>query len=264
MKRLIHLSDLHFGRVNPDLEEPLLQTLHDLAPDLVVISGDLTQRARPAQFKAARAFINRIQAPVLTIPGNHDTPLYNLFVRIFRPFSRYKRYISETLEPVYSDAEMTVVGLNTVNPFSWQRGKLGAKTRARVAQALGEDAGQMRIVALHHPPEQDPETDKQLMKGARKALIELSNCGADVVLSGHLHQAATAPFRAAPDLLFVQAGTGLSTRLRGTQDNTFNQIDIDGEALCVVMWSAGVTGFTPSHQSRWQRHNGRWERQSQP
>ncbi len=262
MRRLIHLSDLHYGRVNPDLEAPLLQRLHELSPDLVVISGDLTQRALSDQFKAARAFMDRIPAPVLTIPGNHDTPLYNVCERLLRPFSRYKRHISRDLEPVFSDAEMTVVGVNTVNPFAWQRGKLGRSARARASRALGEDTGKMRIVALHHPPEQDPETDKKLMKGARKALIELSNCGADVVLSGHLHQAATAPFRAAPDLLFVQAGTGLSTRLRGTQDNTFNQLDIEGEALSVVTWSVEAGGFRSDQTSRWRRVDGHWEREA--
>ena len=266
MKRLIHLSDLHFGRVNPDLEAPLLASLHALAPDLVVVSGDLTQRARPDQFKAARAFLDRIAAPVLAIPGNHDTPLYNIFLRLFSPFARYKRYISQDLEPVYTDQEMIVMGLNTVNPFAWQRGRLGREARARVSQIMAQNAehsaGQMRIVVLHHPPEQDPTTDKKLMKGAREALIALSHCGADVVLSGHLHQATSAPFRAAPDLLFVEAGTGLSTRLRGTQGNTFNQIDIEGDALRVVTWSADAAGFSPDQASRWRRVDGRWQREA--
>ncbi|WP_376871692.1 metallophosphoesterase family protein [Albirhodobacter sp. R86504] len=263
MRRIIHLSDLHFGRVNPDLKAPLLRKIEALKPDLVVISGDLTQRARPNQFREAAAFIAQIGPPVLCVPGNHDTPLYNLFQRFFAPFSRYKRYISEDLEPVYADPEVTVVGLNTVNPRALQRGKFGKHARARVCLALGEDAGQMRIVALHHPPEQAEGADKRLMKGARKALHVLSACGADVVLSGHLHQAATAPFRAAPDLLFVQAGTGLSTRVREQGDNTFNQLDITRDALRVVTWSAqgAIDGvFIERDTSEWRRDAGLWRR----
>lgn len=260
MRRILHLSDLHYGRVNPDLEAPLLAQIAALAPDLVVISGDLTQRARPAEFRAARAFIDRITARVLCVPGNHDTPLYNLAMRFLRPFSRYRRYISPDLEPVFHDPEITVLGLNTVNPFAWQRGRLGAGALSPICDKLGDDAGQMRIVALHHPPEQDPETAKRLMKGAREALVELSNCGADIVLSGHLHHGTAAPFRAAPDLLFVQAGTGLSTRLRGPQQNTFNQLDIENGSLKIVMWGAQTGEFSPAQTSYWHREDGAWRR----
>jgi 3',5'-cyclic AMP phosphodiesterase CpdA len=260
MRRILHLSDLHFGRVNTDLEAPLLAQIAALTPDLVVISGDLTQRARPDQFRAARAFMDRIDAPHLTVPGNHDTPLYNLAQRFFRPFSRYKRFISNDLEPMFTDPELTVLGVNTVNPFAWQRGKLSSKHLAGISARLGEDKGRIRIIALHHPPEQEPDTAKRLMKGAREALVELSNCGADLVLSGHLHQGAAAPFRAAPDLLFVQAGTGLSTRLRGQQQNTFNQIDIENDTLKIVMWAAQSNGFVAEQTTRWRREDGNWRK----
>lgn len=237
MRRILHLSDLHFGRSTPALEAPLLETIHKLEPDLVVISGDFTQRARVSQFAQARDFVARIKAPVLSIPGNHDTPLDNLFMRFFRPFSRYKRYIDRNLEPVFEDEEISVVGVNTVNRFSWQRGKFAERTVQRVCGTFEEAGSRLRIAALHHPLEHGPEVDKRPMKGARRSLQALENCGVDIVLSGHLHTASSAPFQAAPGLLCVQAGTGLSTRLRG-ELNTFNMLVATQERVVVTTWAA--------------------------
>ncbi|KAA2311502.1 metallophosphoesterase [Pseudooceanicola sediminis] len=237
MRRILHLSDLHFGRSTPALETPLLQAIHQLEPDLVVISGDFTQRARVSQFIQAREFVERIEAPVLSVPGNHDTPLDNLFMRFFKPFSRYKRYINRNLEPMFEDSEISVVGVNTVNRFAWQSGKFAERTVQRVCGTFEDASARLRIAVLHHPLEHGPEVDKRPVKGGRKALRGLENCGADVVLSGHLHTASIAPFTAAPGLLCVQAGTGLSTRLRG-ELNTFNMLVTSPERVVVTTWAA--------------------------
>lgn len=245
MKRIVHLSDLHFGRDRPELVTPLLERVNALAPDLVAISGDMTQRARPAQFRAARAFIDRLEPPVLCVPGNHDVPLYNLFVRWVLPWRRYRRWIDAELEPVRRIGDLLVVGLNTVDPYSWQRGRIGRRTLERLrARFTGAERPGRRIVVAHHPVEHRPTDTKKLTRGAARAIAHLSECGADVVLTGHLHswRADTFATRAGQrDVVQVHAGTGLSTRMRG-EENDFNLLELQGDRLTVTRYAAGETG----------------------
>ena len=261
MRRLIHLSDLHFGRTRADLLEPLIAQVNALKPDLIAISGDFTQRARISQYQEAAAFLARLTAPFLAVPGNHDTPLDNIAVRFFNPWGRYRRYIHPETEPVYHDAEIDVVGVNTVNRFSWQRGHLSRKRLDRVCAAFGPDSPQTtQVVVLHHPLEHQAETTKQLMQGARRALGGLSGCGADIVLSGHLHNTHVGPFTAQPGLLFVQAGTGLSTRVRG-ESNTFNCLDIHPGQVEITSYRAEDNPvFEVAQTGRFRRHEMGWSR----
>src|SRR3984893_1388274 len=108
MRTVVHLSDLHFGRVDPRLVPPLVQTIQAIAPDLIAVSGDLTQRARRSQFVQARAFLERLPFPRIIVPGNHDVPLYNIVARFLNPLADYRRYIAHDLEPVFVDEEMIV------------------------------------------------------------------------------------------------------------------------------------------------------------
>ncbi|TDL76239.1 metallophosphoesterase [Palleronia sediminis] len=258
MARIVHLSDLHFGRDRPELSTPLLAAVNGLSPDLVAISGDFTQRARHHQFAEAARFKARIEAPVLAVPGNHDTPLDNLWVRFLRPFSRYRKAIDPDLEPDWSDNRVKVTGVNTVNRFSWQRGRISGRTVREVCHAFADAGERLRIVVLHHPLEHGPEVDKRLMRGSAVALDRLGGCGADIVLSGHLHSTIAAPFRAAPSLLFVQAGTGLSDRLRGER-NTFNVVEGDRRAVAIETWAASdELVFAPCAEARFSCEGGAW------
>ncbi|WP_116131573.1 metallophosphoesterase [Tropicimonas sp. IMCC34043] len=263
MSRILHLSDLHFGRERPELEAPLLAEIDRLAPDLVAISGDFTQRARISQFERARAFLGRIGARVLAVPGNHDTPLDNLFVRMLWPWARYRAAIARDLEPRYCDDRIAVVGVNTVNRFAWQRGRISSRAVGRVCAAF-EDAGdRVRILVLHHPLEHGPDIDKRLMRGARGALAEFESCGADLVLSGHLHNLRTTPFAAAPGLLFVQAGTGLSTRLRG-EPNTFNLLDVSRQSVRITTFGAESDAFETVGEIGFYREGRAWRQAPSP
>lgn len=259
MRRVLHLSDLHYGKDRADLEEPLLHVVDRLKPDLVAISGDFTQRARHAQFAEAKAFLDRLTVPWLAVPGNHDTPLDNLWVRMVKPWKRYRAAIHPDLEPVYEDEGMVVVGVNTVNRFSWQRGKLSDKRVKRACRAFGEHDGRARIVMLHHPLQHGPEVDKRLMRGADMALKAFADCGAQIVLSGHLHNTVIAPFRAWPQLLFVQAGTSLSSRVRG-EVNTFNLLDLAPGRVSVESWGAQHRVFEPLSRVAYARQDGVWVR----
>ncbi|MDB6453847.1 metallophosphoesterase family protein [Falsirhodobacter sp. 20TX0035] len=239
MRRIVHLSDLHFGRTSPALLEPLLDEVNALAPDLCVISGDFTQRARRWQFEEARSFIDRINAPILAVPGNHDTPLDNLWIRLTRPWDRYREFIDKNLEPTFENDRMRVVGVNTVNRWVHQTGRLSSRALKRVCTAFADAGDKARIVVLHHPLEHLEGSDKRLMRGSAKALKALAECGADVVLCGHIHTTHIGPFTTAPGLLFVQAGTGLSTRLR-LQDNSFNVLDVSRAEMSVRAISASA------------------------
>lgn len=242
--KLLHLSDLHFGRERPDLLEPLLSEVNRLAPDLVAISGDLTQRARIHQMQAARAFVARIEAPVLAVPGNHDVPLDNPVLRFLAPWRRYRRDFGGPLEQVWRGPAALVVGVNTVNPFAWQSGRIGRRAVRRVCDAFsgsGAD-GTVRVVVAHHPFEHVPGERKRPMRGALDAIRRLAGCGADVVLSGHLHSWRAEPFLAAGStgggVILVQAGTGLSTRVRG-EPNDFNLLHLSRDRIAVERFAAG-------------------------
>src|SRR5688500_4193406 len=123
MRTLVHLSDLHTGRVDPAVLAALISSIARAQPDLVVLSGDLTQRATTTQFREARAFLDALGAPTLVIPGNHDVPLLNVARRFFGPLDRDQRYITSDLEPVVMDDEMIVVGLNTARALAWGEGR---------------------------------------------------------------------------------------------------------------------------------------------
>lgn len=259
MRRVLHISDLHFGRTREDLLEPLIETINRLAPDVVAFSGDLTQRARESQFAQAAAFIARLDMPVLTVPGNHDTPIDNPWLRFVKPFHRYRSLINEELEPEFLDEELAMVGVNTVNRFAWQSGKISSRTIRRVCNAFeGAVDGRTHLAMMHHPLEHDPGTEKRLMRGARAAVACLGRCGADVVLSGHLHNAAVAPLTAAPGVLLVQAGTGLSSRLR-EETNNFNLLHIEPDMIKVERYGAeNQPRFKVIQTARFAKAKGVW------
>ena len=262
MRRLVHLSDLHFGRARPELLEPLVGIVNRLAPDLVAISGDLTQRARYRQFRDARAFIDRLEPPTLVVPGNHDVPLDNLPVRLMRPWVRYKRLIGRELEPRYSDDEIAVIGVNTVNPLAWQRGRIRRRAVRRVCAEFVDDPARTRIVVVHHPLEHGPEERKALTRGAAAAVDAFSECGADIVLSGHLHTWRAELFAervGRRGALQVHAGTGLSTRVRG-EENDFNLLTVESGQVTVERYAAGddARDFAPARTARFHRGDHGW------
>lgn len=249
MRRLAHLSDLHFGRDRPELLGPLIEAVNAARPDVIAISGDLTQRARDHQFRDARAFVEQFEAPCVVVPGNHDIPLDNAVARLLNPWGRYRAWFGKNLEPEYRDAEMIVLGVNTVNPLSWQRGWIARRALRRIRRAFEpEPEARNRIVVAHHPFEHLPGERKALMRGARDAIDALAACGADIVLTGHLHAwraGAFAKREGRAGVIQIQAGTGLSTRLRG-EENDFNLLTLSAGEVMVERFVAegGATRFT--------------------
>lgn len=233
MRTIVHLSDLHFGRVLPELLEPLRKAVEAVSPHLVVVSGDLTQRARRSQFREAREFLDSLPKPQLVVPGNHDVPLYNVFRRFLTPLAAYRDIVTGDLEPHFFDEEIAVVGVNTARSFVFKGGRINHDQVARIREKLcGLPQSVTKIVVTHHPfdaPHHSDEED-QIVGRARMALERLAHCGADLLLSGHLHEnhvshtAERYPI-AGVSALVVQAGTATSSRTRESP-NSFNVLRV--------------------------------------
>lgn len=223
MKTLVHLSDLHFGRIDLALVDPLRRAVVDMKPDLVAISGDFTQRARRSQFAAAREFLDSLDVPTLVVPGNHDIPLFDVAERFAAPLSRYREYISPNLEPTHEDDEMIVIGVNTARSLTWGEGRISEAQVDRVVGRLSQvPPSLLRIIVTHHPFDIPPGVEqKRLLGRSMMAMAKLAKANADLFLSGHLHishvsHAAERYQLNGHSALIVQAGT-VSTRSRGEQ-----------------------------------------------
>ncbi|MDB5937075.1 MAG: metallophosphatase [Massilia sp.] len=233
MRTIVHLSDLHFGRVDEVLLAPLRELVVRLAPDVVVVSGDLTQRAKSEEFEAARAYLDTLPGPQIIVPGNHDISLYNVFRRFLQPLDRYKRYITTDLSPIHVDDEIAVLGINTARSLTFKDGRVNEEQVAEMRKALaGLDKNVTKIVVTHHPfdlPESAEERD--LVERAPMAMQAFAASGVDVLLSGHLHlmhASSTAERYPISEYaaLVVQAGTATSTRGRG-EVNSFNLLRVE-------------------------------------
>ena len=148
----MHLSDLHFGRTDPAVVTALRQIAQRLAPDLIAVSGDLTQRARKREFVAARGFLDSLAAPKIVVPGNHDVPLYNVVARFFGPLERYRRHLAPEVEPAFVDDEMAVVGINTARSLTFKGGRINrSQVQRAIALFCATSDERIRILVTHHP-----------------------------------------------------------------------------------------------------------------
>lgn len=267
MRTIVHTSDLHFPLVDRRVIESLAAFINKLSPDLVVVSGDVTQRARRSQFAVAAAFLTSLQPPLLVVPGNHDVPMFNIPARVIAPFAGYRTHIAEDLEPVFDDSEMLVAGLNSVRTVLFSdEGRLNMGQADRAADRLRLAVpGAIKIIVTHHPfdvPQSEPQ-DKMIGR-SRMAMARLASAGADMFLAGHLHVShvggtATRYKIAGHSALLVQAGT-MSTRERG-EPNSFNVIRIDpghGVTIDRMAWNPSGSAFTICWQGAFRQASGEW------
>ena len=269
MARLLHLSDLHFGAHDPRLVEAVEQRVHEERPDLVVISGDFTQRARTEQFREACQFLERLRESghdVIGVPGNHDVPLYDVLRRFFSPLTRYKRFIDDELCPLHELPGATVLGINTARSLTFKDGRISHEQMDFIRDTFERtNPKAMRILVTHHPlfalPVGDgPELGKAIGR-QEHALDAIADCGVDLLLAGHNHRASAHDARdlvtRAGSSLVIQAGTATSTRLRD-EEQSFNTIDIDGEHVTLTVQRWAAEKFVSGDAQLYVREGDRW------
>ena len=246
------------------MSQGVLDLIERNRPDLVVVSGDLTQRARPEQFRQARQFVDSMidmKVPTLTVPGNHDVPLYRVWERIFNPFGCYKKYFSEELEPVYRDDDMLVVGINTAHGWTIKDGRIRLRRLLEVEKLLRATPETVfKVVVAHHHMIPPPNFGTQrVLANAYEAIDLFSSAGVDLILSGHLHQAYIGNSeefypKGRPPVVILHSGTTTSNRGRGgeRERNTCNWIQFDGESMVVshYRWHHSLERFA-EHSRHW-------------
>ncbi len=269
MRTIVHISDIHFGDADAGVVERLVEKIDELKPNLVALSGDLTQRARTRQFEQARDFLARLPKPQLVVPGNHDVPLYNVFDRFVHPLAKYEKYITSDLAPKYVDDEIAVFGLNTARSLTIKGGRISAEQVDGLAHELCQlDELGAKIIVTHHPfdlPEGFDEDD--IVGRAKKVMPRLVECGADVFLAGHLHvshithSARRYQLENGYSALIIQAGTAASKRERG-EENSFNLLEFDGAVLTVNRYQCSLpeAGFHLATTERFTKSERGWGR----
>jgi 3',5'-cyclic AMP phosphodiesterase CpdA len=266
MRKIAQLSDLHFGRHSLKVMEDLLTSVNEHRPDLVVFSGDFTQRARSAEFAEARHFLNRLSQPKLVVPGNHDVPLYNVFARFLYPFKKYNHYVAPVGHPssFFSDDEIAILGLNTARRFTRKNGRISLSQVSEIGRTFRDlPHGIFKALVTHHPlGVPSGEGPVELVGRSRLALKSIADVGVRLLLSGHHHRALSGDMThmgGEGSVLVVHAGTAISSRIRAEDGNTYNLISIDSERVSVsVMESVAGHGFREKCATHYMFQHGQW------
>lgn len=243
MTTVLHISDTHFGTEQPPVVAALLQLHAQQKPDLVIASGDITQRARRSQFRAAREFFDKLAARLVVIPGNHDIPLLNLALRFLAPYANYARAFGRDLQPEFISSDLFVIGVNTTRPQRHIDGEVSAEQIRYVCERLAcAHAEQLKIIVTHQPVHVISRNDEiNLLHGYREAIEAWTEAGVDLILGGHIHLPYVRSLRSeglTQPAWAVQAGTALSWRIRDNTPNSVNLIRYENRSreCCVEQW----------------------------
>jgi 3',5'-cyclic AMP phosphodiesterase CpdA len=274
MFTILHISDLHFGPPYvPHVGEAVLRAAEELNPDVIVASGDFTQRAKVNEYADARAFLNTLPPrPIVVTPGNHDVPLYRVFERIFAPHRNYKQYISPELNSVHRFERAVIVSIDSTAP-------LRAVTNGRIddwqldycaREFENTPEGVSRIVVAHHHFAPAPDYEGgQVMPHAKRAIDRFADLRVEMVLGGHLHRAYignSLDVYPGEDrehgIIIVQSGTSTSRRgrAREREKNSLNIIRIADERIRIThyMYFDELSGFAPISRHLFPRSGRRF------
>lgn len=271
MARLVHLSDLHFGAHDDRIVDAVLSEVDTAAPDLVIISGDFTQRAKTEQYQEACLFLEKLRDAgheTLAVPGNHDVPLYDVFRRFLSPLARYKKYIDDTLCPWHRLEGVSVLGLNTARSLTIKDGRINSEQRDFVCRHFADaPEGDLKVLVTHHPLFALPVSDEGILGRPigrqEKALDVVNELGIDLLLAGHNHRASTHHARdlvtRAGGALVVQAGTATSVRLR-EEEQSFNLLEVEPGSMTLGLKRWTGDRFESAEPTRFVKEGGHWSR----
>ena len=257
MTSLLQISDPHFGTEQPPVVTALQTLAHTLDPALIVLSGDITQRARRSQFRAARVFVDglRPKAPPLVVPGNHDIPLFDVVTRVTAPYREHRRAFGDNLEPEHESPEILVVCVNTTRAYRHKDGEVSPAQVERVARRLeSATREQLRAVVVHQPIAAIRSIDEpNVLHGAPAAIRSWAQAGADLVLGGHIHLPYVVPLHETITgvhrrIWAVQAGTAVSTRVRHEAGNSVNFVRYDARAAETPRVTIERWDYSGAHQ----------------
>jgi 3',5'-cyclic AMP phosphodiesterase CpdA len=271
MPRIVHLSDLHFGAHDDRIVAAVEREVAAANPDLVILSGDFTQRARTEQFQEACRFLERLRDAgheLLAVPGNHDVPLYDAFRRFLSPLGRYKKYIDDTLCPVHRLKGVSVLGLNTARSLTIKDGRINNEQIDFVRRHFAEvPQGDLKLLVTHHPLFALPVSDEGILGrpiGRQELALDVVNeLGIDLLLAGHNHRASTHQARdlvtRAGGALVVQAGTATSIRLR-EEEQSFNILEVEPDSVTLGLKRWTGDAFESAEPTRFTKKDGAWHR----
>ncbi len=259
MKSIVHISDTHFGTEKAPVKAALIEAVNQLAPDVLVWSGDITQRARRKQFLKAKNFLGSLNyKELICLPGNHDIPLYNLPVRFFAPYSGFQRFFpaKHSVNRVVSEP-LAIIGVNSCNPKHYKNGFFSNSLIREVEQfLLSVPSNWLKVVVAHHPVDVIQESDTEnIVVGAEFALSRWSAAGMDIIMGGHIHFQFSRELNiryphVSPLTRVVQAGTAMSSRVRYGLPNSFFHLQVpsDKHESVIECWdySKEIQGFSPS------------------
>ena len=262
MNTIVHISDLHFGREKKLLQNQLVKSISAINPHLIIVSGDITQRALKKEFISARQFFNRCCWPTFIIPGNHDIPAFNLADRLLTPWRRWRRFTTYDLEPFRQDNDYVAIGVNTARrcgaPFDWSRGRVSDEQIHTIEKRLDTTPqDSLRMVIAHHPfwlPKRFKY--KRLVGGRDKALAAMKRAGVDIIFGGHVHSAYTIILKG---IIICHSGTAISDRLEKDTANSFNIVRGNRRQLTVETMEWESTSYQSLKKRLFERISDHWQ-----
>ncbi len=267
MKIIAHISDIHYGTEIFEIEDALMKDLKKMSPDVVVISGDLTQRAKSKEFKSAEKLIEKINLPLIVVPGNHDIPLFNVFKRFFTPFTNYEKYITTDYYPFYQDSEIAILGINTSRSYYFKEGKISLRQIEKVKDTfLNIDKNLFKVLVIHHPLVPTPnDRVYDLLNNRKHALKEFKGLGIDLVLGGHLHTIFNYdvkdyyPKLKLDSMIFAMGGSAFSYRNKGNP-NGYNIVKIHKDEFTITSRIYLEKSFQKYKDTIYIKKGNKWEK----
>lgn len=266
MHTIVHISDLHFGMENLTIADALLEEIRQIDPAAVVISGDITQRARTKQYLAAKDFLGKIDYPQIIIPGNHDVPLFDVMRRTLAPLDRYKKYITDDLNPFFYNGEVAIYGINTARSLTWKAGRISFAQMEQIHKAFDPlDDSVFKVLVTHHPF--IPSTGRfheDIVGRGEHAIEVIAESGVDLLLAGHLHHGYSGDIKAYypnadRSVISAQAGTAISRRFT-RKGNGYNVITVDNYEINIEIRNFRKGMFSETTRMQYYKIQDQWER----